>query len=229
MEEDPVSEREEDLPSDAETISSFGDGDVQTSLPTDACCEHECLDQLEVLHPKLRHRSKEISQAVLEEKGSEKRREFQFQVLRNWMEGTKSITHRRHRFHDVPLCRMAAAKLLHMGKGKVTQYTKLIEQGQVAAPLDGRMSRPGVPHTKTRGEEHESVANAQVMWSWVHRFIAEPLAESGCPKSVSITVKELLSLDHVTQEANFQADPRHVHPNVTLTELLPSKLALRFF
>ena len=189
-------------------------------MPTDACCEHECLDRLEVLHPKLHLRTKEISQAVLEEKSLEKRSGFPFQVLRNWMEGNKGIKHRRYRFHDVPLCRMAAAKWYIMkAVGKVTQYTKLIEEGHVAAPLDGRMSRPGVPHTKTRGAEHASVANAQVMWSWIHRFIAEPLAESGCPKSMSVTVKELLSLDHVTQEANFQAEPRHVHPNVTFKQI----------
>ena len=82
--------------------------------------------------------------------------------------------------------------------------------------------------TKT---ESIQVQHAETMWCWVHSFLAEPLAEGvGKPKfDVSAKVKELLKMDPVSEVfSTSQLEPKHLHPNVTLTELLLVLSCLKF-
>ena len=165
----------------------------------------------------------EIRQAIKEETGLEKKKEFQFQVLRTWVhagDASKSQAQRRYQLHDLPLCRLAAADILQCNKTTVTKMTKEILDGRVTAPRDGRLGGGDVKMTK---QESLQVQHAETMWCWVHSFLAEPLAEGGGkPKfDVASKVQQLLKMDPVSEVFNAsKLEPRHVHPNVTLTELL---------
>lgn len=185
------------------------------------CCDADCLDRIASM-PEYSRKADEIRQAIKEELGLEKRNEFQFQVLRTWMAGesSKSQSQRRYQFQDLPICRIAASDILQCNKGKVTKLTKEIVDGRVSAPRDLRVGGGQVKMTR---QESLQVQNAETMWCWVHSFLAEPLAEGvGKVKfDVATKVKELLKMDPVSGVFNASSlEPRHVHPNVTLSELL---------
>ena len=185
------------------------------------CCDADCLDRITSM-PEYSRKADEIRQAIKEELGLEKRNEFQFQVLRTWMAGesSKSQSQRRYQFQDLPICRIAASDILQCNKGKVTKLTKEIVDGRVSAPRDLRV---GGGQVKMPRQESLQVQNAETMWCWVHSFLAEPLAEGvGKVKfDVATKVKELLKMDPVSEVFNASSlEPRHVHPNVTLSELL---------
>ena len=195
---------------------------VSSQLPGESqCCDADCLDRIASM-PEYSRKADEIRQAIKEELGLEKRNEFQFQVLRTWMAGesSKSQSQRRYQFQDLPICRIAASDILQCNKGKVTKLTKEIVDGRVSAPRDLRVGGGQVKMTR---QESLQVQNAETMWCWVHSFLAEPLAEGvGKVKfDVATKVKELLKMDPVSEVFNASSlEPRHVHPNVTLSELL---------
>ena len=195
---------------------------VSSQLPGESqCCDADCLDRIASM-PEYSRKADEIRQAIKEELGLEKRNEFQFQVLRTWMAGesSKSRSQRRYQFQDLPICRIAASDILQCNKGKVTKLTKEIVDGRVSAPRDLRVGGGQVKMTR---QESLQVENAETMWCWVHSFLAEPLAEGvGKVKfDVATKVKELLKMDPVSEVFNASSlEPRHVHPNVTLSELL---------
>lgn len=226
----------ESLPSDLEAMSLPSDAGSPSDLepvplPGESqCCEADCLDRIASM-PDYTLKADEIRQAIKEETGLEKRNEFQFQVLRNWMQSgnsEKTSCHRRYKFGDLLICRLAAAELLQCSKGRVTKLTQQILDGQANASRDLRLGGGQVRMTKT---ESIQVQHAETMWCWVHSFLAEPLAEGvGKPKfDVSAKVKELLKMDPVSEVfSTSQLEPKHLHPNVTLTELLLVLSCLKF-
>lgn len=141
----------------------------------------------------------------------------------------KAHSHRRYMLQDFPLCRLAAAEVLQCGKGTVTKLTQQILTGQVNAARDLRLGGREIKMTKM---ESQQVLNAETMWCWIHSFMAEPLAEGvGKPKlDVAQNVKQLLKMDPVSEVFDgSKLEPRHMHPNVTLTELRHGNYWLRFF
>ena len=217
------SDAEVELPSDPGSNSDVEETAVDRSLPADSrCCDADCLERLEGM-PEYRRKADEIRQAIREETGLEKKKEFQFQVLRSWIqagEPSKNQSQRRYQFQDLPLCRIAAADILQCNKTTVTKVTAQVLEGRATAPKDLRLGGGAVKMTK---QESLQVQHAETMWCWVHSFLAEPLAEGGGkPKfDVATKVQQLLKMDPVSEVFNASSlEPRHVHPNVTLTELL---------
>ena len=73
------------LPSEAGTASE-DEPIAVVQLPSDShCCDADCLDHIAVM-PDYKRKADEIRQAIKEETGLEKRNEFQFQVLRTWVQ-----------------------------------------------------------------------------------------------------------------------------------------------
>lgn len=210
------------LPSEAGTASE-DEPIAVVQLPSDShCCDADCLDHIAVM-PDYKRKADEIRQAIKEETGLEKRHEFQFQVLRTWVQAgdaSKSQSQRRYQFNDLAICRLAAADILQCNKGKVTKLTKDIVEGRATAARDLRLGGGAVKMSK---QESLQVQNAETMWCWIHSFLAEPLAESlsKAKFDVATKVQQLLRMDPVTEVFNASSlEPRHLHPNVTMTELL---------
>lgn len=211
-----------ELPSDPESLDEVEE--VAVVLPGQSrCCECDCLDRIATMRD-YQAKVDEIQQALKEELVLQKKKEFQFQVLKTWMkEGLGEADEKKHRrfcFGDLPICRMAAASILQSNKSTVTKLTKDVIDGKASAPQDLRVGghREVMPREESLQNQH-----AETMWHWIHSFLAESLAEGVSKETfdVAANVKKLLRMDPVTEGFNSaKLEPKHVHPNVTLTELL---------
>lgn len=214
-----------ELPSDADSLEELEDDDVVVThaLPGQSrCCEYDCLDRIASM-PDYQSKVDEIQQALREETVLQKKKEFQFQVLKTWMlEGSGEEVEKKHRrfcFADVPICRVAAASILNSNRSTVTKMTHEVIAGKANASRDLRV---GGDRQAMGREESLQVLHAETMWHWIHSFLAEPLAEGLSKQTldVAVNVKRLLRMDPIAQSFNSaKLEPRHVHPNVTLSEL----------
>ena len=191
-----------ELPSDAESEEVIevdrGRSDTLLLPGESQCCDADCLARI-MLIPDMQTKADEIRQAIKEEVDPDRRAELQFQVLRNLVPEPKSDDrhklrqHRRFLFGDMAICRMAVKEILKMNKGNVTKWSQ------------------------------QQAANAETMWCWIHSFVAEPLPETVQRVkdfNIAINAKALLNMDPTSSAKASSLETRHLHPNVSLTELL---------
>ena len=115
-------------------------------------------------------------------------------------------------FNVVPLCRKAAAAILQVHANTLRSLQKHAED-HVNPPADGRSVKPGLASSEPR-------QNTDLLLTWVHQFLAEPLAESVLQKENDILpLKSLVDSSSLAHAAK-SLDQRWLPSNTTLVELL---------
>lgn len=114
-------------------------------------------------------------------------------------------------FNSMPVCNAAAARILGMSIGTLRTLRTHAETS-VNPPVDARTANKAPPDSEARH-------NAELLLSWIHQFLAEPLAESALPKDAAPSLQSLLDMNSLAH-TSLCLEQRWLPSNTTLTELL---------
>ena len=125
-------------------------------------------------------------------------------------------------FNVVPLCHKAAARFLGMSTKTLGTLRKHAEEN-VNPPVDGRtgFKMPVMSEAKN---------TADAMWTWIHQFMAEPLAESTVKPGALVlpALKSLVDGSSLVFSTSC-VEQRWLPPNTTFSELLETSWAFGNF
>ena len=126
------------------------------------CCQFGCLDLIDE-NDGLKQRANELQMSLAGETSSARKTQFQFEVLKQMVQGGLAGRHRQFQFMEgADLCRQAVATLLHTSGPRITRLMKWMEEGHSNPPVDGRSSKV----KSSVDPEAEVGRNCHTMWGW---------------------------------------------------------------